>query len=325
MIDILPLLIKATPTLRGKLKEWFSRYPAGMTWRVASDYAIGDPQKLNDVISFVVVAPHATDADVKEYIGGAAPKDLKKVSEVPIGLMQYLTCPIPITFSVSFLLERDAAMLRHRLPVDGMVALARWGAHVLQTRLPLYKNKVDIDYHHAAIKRFRLFEQNLGRKGVSEKLARQIHVTAATAATVFNLLNQAVSPSTIRWMSDRDKVVDVHDTVLYDLAYVYYLVQAVEFATPEQIANCSLGASLATLASEVPQPTGANPFDEFVRLPDYLAGTLADLNLETMAVTRDKFGAMTNVLANSPNNWAVQLLRRGEGLTARSVQFRGWN
>lgn len=74
-------------------------------------------------------------------------------------------------------------------------------------------------------------------------------------------------------MSDRDKVVAIHDMVAYDLAYVYYLLQALRFATPEQVANCSLGASLATLGIELPEATGNHRYDEFVRLPDYLAGT----------------------------------------------------
>lgn len=327
MIDLLPVLMKGTPTLRGQLKQWFSSYPSGNVWRVASDYAIGDPNKLNDVISFVMIAPHATDADVQQYVGGVAPKDLKKVSVVPLGLMQYLNCPVPITFSMSFVLPRDAAMLRDRLPLDGMVLLAQAAITFLEQRLSLYSEPADIEYHRSAIKRFQLFERDLARKSVSEKLARQIHVVAATAATVFNSLNDAVRPQAIRWISDRDKLVAAHDTVVYDLAYVYRIVQVMQAATPEQQAAGNLGASMAPLGCEIPEPTGDHRFDDFVRLPDYLAGTLADINLETMTFTRDKFGEVLNsVLANSPNNWMVQLLRRTDGgVTVRSAQFKGWD
>ncbi len=111
-----------------------------------------------------------------------------------------------------------------------------------------------------------------------------------------------------------------------DLAYVYYLIQAIEFATPEQREVQNLGVSLATLCFEIPEKAGKHRFDELVRLPDYLAGTLADLDAETMAVSREKFNAvLNNVFVNSKNNWLVQLLSSGERITARSALFRGWN
>jgi len=63
-----------------------------------------------------------------------------------------------------------------------------------------------------------------------------------------------------------------------------------------------------------------------VRLPDYLAGTLADLDSETMAVSKEKFDVvLNNVFVNSKNNWLVQLLSTGERITARSALFRGWS
>ena len=65
---------------------------------------------------------------------------------------------------------------------------------------------------------------------------------------------------------------------------------------------------------------------KLVRLPDYLAGTLADLNNETMAVSREKFDVvLNNVFVNSKNNWLVQMTSTGERITARSALFRSCN
>ena len=61
-----------------------------------------------------------------------------------------------------------------------------------------------------------------------------------------------------------------------------------------------------------------------MRLPDYLAGTLADLDSDTMIVSKEKFDAVLhNIFMNSKNNWLVQLLSTGERITARSALFRG--
>lgn len=321
MIDLLPSLLQATVTTRLQLKQWFVRYPAGLPWSVVSDYCIGDINKGNDVFSFVVVAPHDEVDNICEYIAGAAPKDLKNSSKVPLGLVQYLTCEVPVTFSISFVMKREIALLRDYLSVEAMRALVA-GAISFMNDL----DALDIDYHLSAIKRLEAFSRDLAHKGVNAKLARQIHLVAAMVATLCNMLNQAVRPRAIRWISDRDALFERHDAVVTDLAYVYYLTQAIELTTPEEQKTQSLRASLATLGFEIPEKTGKHRFDELVRLPDYLAGTLADLNSEEMMVSMEKFDVvLNNVFVNSKNNWLVHLLSTGERITARSALFRSWN
>lgn len=326
MIDLLPILVQATATTRLQLKQWFSRYPAGMPWSVVSDYCIGDVHKGNDVFSFVIVAPHDTTENICEYIAGAAPKDLKNTNKVPLGLVQYLACEVPVTFSVSFVMRRDAALLRNYLSVEAMSALVAGAISFLDDRLSLYQDARDIDYHQSAIKRLSAFKRDLSHKNLNAKLARQIHLVAAMVATLCNMLNQAVSARAIRWISDRDALFERHDAVVSDLAYVYYLTQAIELTTPEQRETQNIGSSLATLRFEIPEKTGKHRFDELIRLPDYLAGTLADLDSETMAVSKEKFDVVLHsVFVNSENNWLIQLQSTDERITARSALFRGWN
>ena len=326
MIDLLPILVQATATTRLQLKQWFSRYPAGMPWSVVSDYCIGDVHKGSDVFSFVIVAPHDTTENICEYIAGAAPKDLKNTNKVPLGLVQYLACEVPVTFSVSFVMRRDAALLRNYLSVEAMSALVAGAISFLDDRLSLYQDARDIDYHQSAIKRLSAFKRDLSHKNLNAKLARQIHLVAAMVATLCNMLNQAVSARAIRWISDRDALFERHDAVVSDLAYVYYLTQAIELTTPEQRETQNIGSSLATLRFEIPEKTGKHRFDELIRLPDYLAGTLADLDSETMAVSKEKFDVVLHsVFVNSENNWLIQLQSTDERITARSALFRGWN
>jgi len=198
-----------------------------MPWSVISDYCIGDVNKGNDVFSFVVIAPHDKAENICEYIAGVAPKDLKNTSNVPLGLIQYLTCEVPVTFSVSFVMRREAALLRDYLSIEAMSALVAGAISFMDGRLSLYQDARDINYHQSAIRRLKAFERDLGRKGVNAKLARQIHLAAAMIATRCNMLNQAVSARAIRWMSDRDALFERQDAVVSDLAYVYYLTQAI--------------------------------------------------------------------------------------------------
>lgn len=58
MLDLLPIFIDATKTLRHQMAEWFKAYPSGMPWTVVSDYCIGDNNKKTDSFSFVIIANH---------------------------------------------------------------------------------------------------------------------------------------------------------------------------------------------------------------------------------------------------------------------------
>lgn len=106
MVDLLPVFIAATKAVQRLMKQWFVAYPAGMPWTIVSDYCIGDEGKKNDVFSFVVIANHDKTESISQYISAVAPRDIKKIRQVPLGLMQYLACPQPVTFSVSFVIDR---------------------------------------------------------------------------------------------------------------------------------------------------------------------------------------------------------------------------
>lgn len=45
MIDLLPVLIKATTTIQKMMSEWFAGYPADRSWTIVSDYCVGDDNK----------------------------------------------------------------------------------------------------------------------------------------------------------------------------------------------------------------------------------------------------------------------------------------
>lgn len=326
MLPMLPVLMQATKTARTTLAEWFERYPHGYPWTVASDYCIGDVNKPNDVFSFVIIAPHDTADNICEYIAGAAPKDLKNTKDIPLGLVQYLTCEVPVTFSISFVLKREEALLRAHLDVENMLEFVPAAIAYLERRMERFPAERTVEVHEETVKRFKAFGRELASKNLNAKLTRQMHLAAAASATVFNTLNFARQPKAIRWISDRDALIARHDAVVYDLTYVYYMLQAEMYAMGEREAGRPVPTTLADLRFEIPEQTGKNRYDEIVRLPDYLAGTLADLNSETMAMSRDKFDVvLNNVFVNSKTNWVVQLLS-GEGrITARSALFRGWN
>ena len=324
MIDLLRPLIAATKTIQGEMGKCFSAYPAGMPWTVVSDYSIGDEKKHNDTFSFVVVANHDTAANICEYIAATAPRDLKNVREVPIGLVQYLTCPVPVTFSVSFVIERRSQLLRDYLRAEDMASFipdVRDFVMTLQRNSPPSES-VSASYFTDVLKRLTIFERDLVRKQPNARLARQIHLASAFTATLFFLISGATKPGFLRWISDRDKLIEHNETIAYDLAYLYFILMQSTVSEPSSSSSETGVLQVPKITFELPEKTGKYRFDELIRLPDYLAGTLADISLVDMSYTKAKFGkVLQQVFVDSPNNWVVTLGSDGEKISVRGARF----
>lgn len=324
MVDLLPVLITATKTVQQLMKQWFAAYPAGMPWTIVSDYCVGDDGKKNDVFSFVVIANHDKTENISKYISAVAPRDIKKVRQVPLGLMQYLTCPQPVTFSVSFVIDQDSALLRDYLRIEHMASFIPDACELVKTFRQNSPASTSLDpaYFDEVLQRLRTFERDLARKGLNAKLSRQIHLASGFAATMFYLVTNATGAGYLRWISDRDKLIEHNDTVVYDLAYLYFALMS--STQPGMVPNAqgNLILDLPKTFFELPEKTGPHRFDALIRLPDYLAGTLADIGPD-MSYSKDKFGEILHgVLVDSPNNCVVQLTSNGERITARYVQYR---
>lgn len=322
MVDLFPMLLDATKSMSTQLEQWFASYSPGMPYTVVSDYCINDVGKGSDVFSFVIIANHDTTENICEYIAVTAPRDLKSTNKVPLGLVQYLTSPVPVTFSVSFALKRESALLRNYTTVHNMVDFIPDLAELV--RAIQRQSGLDTPYFDQVLKRVEMFGHDLARKQLNAKLARQVHLAAAFAAIVFQRVYGATRCGHLRWISDRDALVQRYDTLVYDLAYIYFLLM--ESDKPEIVRDDGVGdmSHVPKFRFELPEKTGAHRFDELIRLPDYLAGTLADVNLATLTYSRDKFAeVLASVFVDSPNNWIVQVDSTAVGVVARTAYLRG--
>lgn len=317
MLDLFDPLEVAFRGIAEDLREWFSPYPKNCPWTVVSDYCIGDSGKMNDVISFEIIANHDTAANICSYIAAAAPKDIKNTRTISQGLMQYLN--LPVTFSISVVISRDSHLLRDYIAVDNMEDFLPDVENYLRT---VQSNSPgENSYFPDVYNRLWKFKRDIeGNKQFNAKLARQVFLVATLGAEVFKHLMVASHPSHIRWISDRDALLDRYDGLVYDLAYVIFLLFYSTALSPSTD-KCILDAP--KFIFEIPEKSGQHRYDELVRLPDYLAGTLADINLETLEFTHEKFEQVwRKVFVRSRNNAVVQVLGNSERVTIRRLVFR---
>lgn len=317
MLDLFDPLETSFRSIASGMADWFAASPPDAHWTVVSDYCIGDAGKKNDVVSFVIVASHDTLDNICSYIAVAAPKDIKNIRTVPTGIMQYLG--LPVTFSVSFLVSRESHLLRDYIALANMEDFLPEVEDFLRTVQA--HSSVPNAYFDDVAKRLRLFKRDIAaNRQFNARLARQVFLVATFGAQVFKHLAVTKQPSQIRWISDRDAILDRYDGLVYDLAYVIFLLfYSTVLDRPD---GGLILLDKPRFLFEVPEKSGQHRYDELVRLPDYLAGTLADIDLDTLKFTHEKFEQMwRGALVRSPNNTVVQVLGNAERVTTRRIAF----
>lgn len=151
------------------------------------------------------------------------------------------------------------------------------------------------------------------RRNCNSNLARQIHLCAAFAAILFLHLDANKDPRAIRWISDRDAMFDKFDRVTFDLAFLYFQLVRMQSGKVSYYPEILFG---------LPGWDDENEYNEFIRIPDYLAGTAADMSLPSMTFTHDKFRPVfENVFVNAPNAALIEVLGSKEKITARRIAF----
>lgn len=308
MLELIQLLETVYRTISADLEEWFKPFPEGWAWNVFSDYCIGDRNKANDVFAFAIVLNHDTQANLEEYIAAIAPSDIKASRSSSEGLIRYLGCPV--VFSVSYLVQKKSKLLRDYMTDDhirdALADMRQVVGHMAETipeQAPYYR---DVD------KRLKSFEKEMKMRARNSSLARQIFLCAAFASIVCRHLAAKKKPQMVRWISDRDAMFDKHDQVLFDLSFLYFHTFRIMNGQDALEPSFSFG---------LPGWDGINQYAEFIRLPDYLAGTLADIKLPEMTFTHEKFEPVfNNLFVDGPDAAIIEILaREGGGITARRL------
>lgn len=311
MFELIQLIEKSSQTVHSDFRRWFERIPAAAVWNVLSDYSVGDSNKQNDAFSFVVLLNHDTFENIASYIAAVAPKDIKASRNPSEGLLDYLSCPV--SFSLSFIVERHSSYLKNALTGVEMQGLTNALQDVVRGWAA--EEPPNAVFYGALDRRLGRLGAELAGKKPSLKLLRQIFLVASFAAIVLGLVNDAKSPLGIRWISDRDAMFDRYDGIAFDLAWLFF-----------QMMRRSKGGIVDLRRPEfrfaTPGMDGVTEYAEFVRLPDFLAGTLADIKLPQMMFTHRKFPPVFNRLfVDTLNNAVIEIVTAPDRITSRRIAF----
>lgn len=261
-----------------EIQTFFQKYGDIKKWMIFSDYALYDNKKSNDVIVFSFVPYILKFKEYIEILKNIAPKDIKKTKVISDQFIDFLN-NIPI-INFAFILNK-----KRKLAIDEVNAFLSWIQNAIkmlecwEITTPRGKSR-----YEESIKKFNVIQKELQRRGSDLTTIRDINILAALTSYLTNQIALIGNIENFCWLSDRDillsfKNKDISSPIVFDLISYYYHI----FCENDNLEN------RPELAFGIPEPEGSVWYDSFNRIPDLIAGALADYNLKTNQNSHSKF------------------------------------
>lgn len=250
--------------------------------QIFSDYYFENSKK-NHVITYSII-PSSIDINALKYkISNIEPNDIKHVNNVKNKFVDLLNSENIL--NICFVMpNRRYAFFNSRKEAQEKL--------YDQLKQDLVQFKQNKNYNVSMAKSF---EQALSDIVANRKIDIYIQsfMISFFGAYVASIFDRTANIDAISWISDRDKVNDLPDNFCCKL-----------------LAN-TFGALLEnnTTLLIVPRPSESSEFlDELNRIPDYITGSMADLDLVNGKTTKDKFGVfIKKYLVNTDKNILIKL------------------
>jgi hypothetical protein len=296
---------------------------AGVTkWFISADYCLHDSTRPSNVFAFSVIPYNDHFDQLKADIRAGLPKDLKQTKAISAAAKRLL-CD-PMRFHFAFLLKSPPKIFYDgdgSKPID-------------LARACIDRTLVEMVAHGRSSETLELIKR-LKREAQARSFNLKLLADMFLLSHLFSFVTLALArdnpASVIGWMSDRDKMTDAFGGVLWVIANENVLGLAERFGviipdkspniavpTPPAAVDAAAIGEVATVPGEAAQaetqaaPT-ENPmwFDEFIRIPDYIAGALAawDLHSNILPPSHPKYVELAEDVIATANNMAVITLR----------------
>lgn len=259
-------------SLEKDLMVYFSKFKNCKTWFFSSDYCIGDKGKPNDVITFSIYPYLDYVNKLCDLVKSKLPCDIKKTQDVREDGLLFLK-ENGFIFNLSFIIAKKKFIFSH--PDKRKIDVVR--ECLIKTIEELNKDVKNADY----VKSFRLFSEKAKSNSFNVSLYENMYIISFLAAYISRILSTSANASKLCWFGDRDAIMEYGGditNITYDLNYWGLLRQQ----------NFSL-EKIETLGIAIQAKNEKDLwYDELVRIPDYITGTLASWNLETNLVDKPK-------------------------------------
>jgi hypothetical protein len=268
---------------------------ANREWFFSSDYVIDDSTRPNDSMCFTVYPinernPLAFWKDIPSALTGDL-KNIKSVSDEAIAFLRQDT-----HFSICFVLTKNRYSGNAR-------EIVRSAIRQLLDGMRAWK---DADQQKVFISRMQKLERSAAANNFNSRLMRDIFLVTSIASVIAYLLTKWKAPRTVGWFSDRDSLISAYGQIAHDLFVINHGSICQHRGVEFRDVQLRYGNPLPD-----PQFPKQSWYDAIIRIPDYLAGTLAAYNYRENTTSGQKASDMVRgVFANAVNSIVITFERQ---------------
>ncbi len=278
-------------------------------WVIAADFVLTGAERVNDAFAFTI-QPYELD-DFSELLAKsrqAIPADMKRVRRLQAAAAAFLADRS--RFHFCFLPTRDRHGLGSR--EDAQEALADLLDHL--RGLPEMPSKP------ALVRKIEALIQRAKARNFNFALLHNIVFLAAVAGWLAMLIARHSRPEMIMWVFDRDAMTTAFDGIVYDMTFNnFHALCRME----------GVGGNRVLLSHATDPDAGdwrGAWFDDLIRAPDYIAGTLARWELgttEAQPVPGKVADVIDKVIGENPN--VVLILVRCGAFGITTARLRAYS
>lgn len=251
------------PDFVEKWKKFQQNFKRVDSWYIVSDYCLDDKNKPNDVMTFTIY-PFTHLYILKNGIKQHLSKDIKDFKNLSEKAVNYIKAA-PYFFSLAFIIEDKNNVFKldcnKQLLDQAIKHMENWP----ETKREEFIHK---------IKKFREY---LNRKEVDLKTLSNISITVHIMSSIIEFLLIKANAKHILWISDRDKITDFQDGVVSEFVRIYYANLLNKRVSDHEVYGFWGGKEY-----------NKEIFDELVRIPDYICGSLASMDFDNVEKIPEK-------------------------------------
>lgn len=265
-------------SLLDDLKKFILIHNKHSKYCIYSDYCLDDNKKHNNVASFTISPVSTSLPEEKEWIENSLKSDIKKSRKISQEGIEVLTNDK--FFHINFILKETVGIFYQKDKTSQDVALLGINSIIEMISKWIESQPEGKEKFTEQKKRFLYWEKELQKKSANIKLAKQILLISMLTGYIAYLLTAHANATDVVWFSDRDKIVNSYNNIAFDLFDINHFSMCEKFGAIEPY-------SQIVIVTSDSEPKNMW-FDYLVRIPDYLAGTLASWDMENNITQKTK-------------------------------------
>lgn len=298
-----------------ELRDFVKIVDKSAIWYLVSDYCFDDKDKVSDTVTFSLIINHDKLTNIKEYIKTFQPCDIKSTSEVRAEFLKYVVSPVVYNFT--FVLDKADKFLANSFPNDEVIHFMEFVDDNIQHWT--LDNPLASKYIQDFKKRISIFREEKKAKTFNWKLMRKILIISSIASVIMYEVEKLNNAIAIKWVSDRDGIAERFDSIAFDLAFISYVLLLSDFGSVPVVDLSSMPKLLFVTSKKGTD----DDYDELVRIPDFIAGTVAsikDVNSEFKNIKY--YPVYFGTIVNASNHTIIAIGDQNNDLYIRRMIYR---